>query len=70
MRNIAFMATKDPRKGDRHKPGQQVRVRSAYIPQLKKLAEVRVTSVPEEVNRAIRELLQREGLWPKPEGSG
>ncbi len=55
----------DPRKGDRHKPSRAVRVRSVYLRSLDALAERNGTTGPEEVNRALRELLEREGLWPK-----
>ena len=55
---------RDKRKGDRHKPGRQVRIRSVFLPHLDRLAERNGTTAPEEANRALRELLEREGLWP------
>jgi hypothetical protein len=54
------------RSGDRHKPGRQVRVRGAFLPALDALAERNATSTTEEVNRFIRESLERAGLWPPP----
>jgi hypothetical protein len=41
-------------------------IREALAKQLDKLAERNATSFTEEANRAIRELLTREGLWPPP----
>lgn len=63
------MAKKNPNAdnqpaGDRHKDSHPVRVRRVLADQLKILAERNVTTVPDEVNRAVRELLEREGLWP------
>lgn len=61
--------TGDRRKGDRHKPGRQIRVRQALLSALDALAERNATSPPEETNRAIRELLEREGFWPPKSSS-
>jgi hypothetical protein len=58
----------DDRK-DRHKPAKYIRVKERLAAQLAVLAEIRATDVTEEVNRAVRELLEREKLWPPP-GSG
>lgn len=55
------------RKGDRHKPGKHVRVRAGFVAPLEQLASRNETSTPEEVNRAVRELLEREQLWPLPD---
>lgn len=55
---------RDKRKGDRHKPGRAVRVRLALLPYLDMLAARTASTAPEVVNRAVRELLEREGLWP------
>lgn len=52
--------------GDRHKPGRHVRVRAVYLPALDALATRNGTTPPEEVNRALREALERAGLWPPP----
>ena len=49
---------------DRHKPSRLVRVREKLAVQHELLAERRATDVTEEVNRAVRELLEREELWP------
>jgi hypothetical protein len=51
---------------DRHKPSRQVRLKKVLADRLEVLADRNATSVPDEVNRAVRELLQREGLWPPP----
>ncbi len=53
------------RSKDRHKPGRQVRIRAAFLDALDGLARANGTTAPEEVNRAVRELLQREGRWPR-----
>ena len=65
-RHTATMARKQTagRSGDRHKPGRQVRIPQSLGEVLEDLAAKRVTSVPEEVKRAIREMLEREGYWP------
>lgn len=60
----AFMGKK--KSSDRHKPSKQVRLRKSLADQLEVLAERNATTVPEEVNRAVRLLLEREGLWPPP----
>lgn len=52
---------------DRHKPSRMVRVKEIFAPGLEHLAALRGTSLPEEVNRAVRELLEREKLWPPSE---
>jgi hypothetical protein len=49
---------------DRHKPSRMVRVKAALATQLEALAARNATSLAQEVNRAVRELLVREGLWP------
>ncbi len=50
--------------GDRHKPAKMLRIRAQLARQLVRLAERRATDPTEEANRAVRELLEREGLWP------
>jgi len=50
--------------GDRHKPSRQVRVNPKLAAALDKLAARNATTAPIEANRAIRELLERESLWP------
>lgn len=59
-----------PRSKDRHKPGRQVRIRQALVVQVDKLAERNATTPPEEVNRLIREGLERAGLWPPTDQQG
>ncbi len=51
---------------DRHKPSRMVRVRESLAAQLDLVAEENATDLTEEVNRAIREMLVREGKWPPP----
>lgn len=60
---IATMAKKAP-NNDRHKPARQIRVNPKLAAALDMLAERNATSAPIEANRAIREMLQRENLWP------
>ena len=68
MSTIGFMAKKPAQpKKDRHKPSKQYRVKKQLARLLDRLAERRASSGPEEVNRAVRELLEREGLWPQEE---
>ena len=45
----------------------QVRVDGEFRAPLVALAKRRVTKWAAEVNRAVRELLEREGLWPPVE---
>jgi len=49
---------------DRHKPSRQIRLNLRLSVQVEKLADRNATSVTQEVNRAVRELLEREKLWP------
>lgn len=49
---------------DRHRPGRQIRIRAALAKQLDILASRNETTVSYEVNRAIRELIERHNLWP------
>ncbi len=70
MANNVFMARKKSNQqngtgNDRHKPHRMVRLRERLAAILDKLAEQNATSVTEEMNRAVREMLQREGLWPQ-----
>ena len=44
------------------------RIRGAFRDPLRILAERRSTKLSVEVNRAVRELLEREGLWPAKTG--
>jgi predicted transcriptional regulator len=60
----------NPRKrrsptADRHKPARLIRVKPPLAEQLDVLAERNTTSTTAEANRAIRELLEREKLWPR-----
>lgn len=49
---------------DRHKPSRMVRIREPLAKQLKALADKNASSMSEEANRAVRLLLEQEGLWP------
>ena len=43
-----------------------VRIKETLAQLVDVVAERRATDVTDEVNRAVRELLEREGLWPPP----
>lgn len=43
---------------------QMTRIRGPFARQLKVLAKRRLTGISDEANRAVLELLEREGLWP------
>jgi len=64
---LPFMAKNKPSpepSGDNRK----FKVRKQLLGPLDALAERKATDVTELVNQAVRELLEREGLWPpKPE---
>ncbi|WP_439624152.1 hypothetical protein [Gemmata sp.] len=49
------------------KNNRRVLLRPITHAQMQKLAERDESEVAELVNRACRELLQREGLWPPPQ---
>lgn len=71
MSSTAVMATPGrPKKRteDRHKPGKQVRIHPALIEVLTRLADQNVSTVPVEVNRLIRESLEKIGMWPPKRG--
>ena len=59
-----MVSRKNKSGSDRHKPARQIRLNLRLSVQLDKLAHRNATSVTQEVNRAVRELLTREGLWP------
>lgn len=70
MGTIGIMAEKKPpksRRGDRHKPSRHIRVHQLLAQQLDVLAARNASTAPQEANRAIRELLERAGLWPPSE---
>jgi hypothetical protein len=50
------------------KPSRQMRIRGVYLQPLDALAKRNGTTPPQEANRAIRELLEREQLWPPAPG--
>lgn len=60
------MATKRDENRDRHKPARMTRIRLSLALQVDALSQRNASDFAEEVNRAVRELLQREGLWPPP----
>ncbi len=64
------MGKQGGRQPDRRKPARMVRVRSRYAEQIDRLVSRNGTDFTEEVNRAVRELLTREGLWPPPPAPG
>jgi hypothetical protein len=57
-------APKKTRGDERRKTGKRVRVRLPLLKQLNKLTERNLTDLADEVNRAVRLLLEQEGLWP------
>jgi hypothetical protein len=64
------MAKKKPKDGEPSRRHRMGRVREPLALQLVALSERRATDFTEELNRAVRELLEREGLWPlKSEGA-
>jgi hypothetical protein len=65
MPDNALMA--DEKRKDRHKPSRMVRIKERLARQLDHLVERNESSVTSEVNRALRELLEREKLWPPSE---
>lgn len=70
MQNNALMAKKRSTgmNEDRHKPSRMVRLRERLAAELDKVADVKATSITELVNQAVREYLEREGLWPPKPG--
>lgn len=61
-----LMSSRKKQSSDRHKPSRQVRLNIRLAAQLEKLADRNATSTTQECNRAVREMLEREGLWPPP----
>ncbi|VTT99058.1 ---NA--- : [Gemmataceae bacterium] len=51
-------------KKDRHKPSYQVRIPTAFVAGLEKMAALNGGDLPDEVRTAVREYLQKHGLWP------
>lgn len=71
---MMLMAKEKPRRGRPPKQpdepshtGRPVRIRHVFLHALDAIAERNGTFPPEEVNRALREYLQREGFWPPKE---
>lgn len=60
---LVLMPKKKP-TSDRHKPAKMVRIRPRLAAQAEILAARRDADVTQIVNDALRELLEREGLWP------
>lgn len=75
MTQNAVMARKRKPKSDQssdeqyRKPARMSRVRESLAAQLDILVEQRASDFTAEVNRAVREMLERASLWPplKPE---
>lgn len=60
-----LMAKKKIREApENRKPATMVRIRGPLYALAKELAQKRLTDATDEVNRGVRELLEREGLWP------
>lgn len=64
------MAKTSKDTADRHKPTRMVRIPEVLAQQLDALAERKVTNVTQETVRAVREMLEREGLWPPAADAG
>lgn len=54
---------------DLHRPRKMTAVREQFIAGVTELADRLGTDVTEIVNQAIREKLEREGLWPSKQKS-
>jgi hypothetical protein len=54
---------------DRHKPRKMTSIRHLFVDSVERVAERLGMDVTEWVNMAIREKLERDGLWP-PAKSG
>lgn len=75
---MPFMVTEKNSKRGKGRPpnpegqpvrrGKPVRVRHAYLDALQALVGRNGSDLPEEVNIAVRERLERAGLWPPPAG--
>ncbi len=46
------------------RPGRMVRIRQKLVESLERVIDRRASDLTEEVNRAVREMLERENLWP------
>ena len=53
------------KRNDRHKPAKLVRIKPRLAAQAEVLAERLESDFTKVVNDAIREKLEREGLWPE-----
>lgn len=51
---------------DRHKPSRMTRVPERMAKLLEKLASQKETNLVSEVKQAVREYLERQGMWPPP----
>lgn len=66
-RNAAAGGDGEPKSGgrsDRHKPSRMIRIRQVLAKQLDLIAERDAEDVTSLANRAVREFLERQGLWP------
>jgi hypothetical protein len=66
------MAKEKPeRSQDRHKnKGKIIRLHDVYWRQLDTLVDRNRSDYTEEIRRALRSLLEEEGLWPPPASKG
>jgi hypothetical protein len=67
---ITLMAKQDQPEQSAEKPAHARRVllRPRIFEQVEQMAERDEADIAEIVNRAVRELLEREKLWPPPSG--
>lgn len=54
--------------GDRHKPRRMAAIPLSMAAKLDDLVKLNGSDFTEEVRNAVREYLQRHGLWPKKPG--
>ncbi len=59
------MPSKKKKTDDTHKPSRMVRVKEVLAAQLDEIVQENASSFTDEVNRAVREMLVREGRWPR-----
>jgi hypothetical protein len=61
---MVAMAKKQPASQDRHKPRRMTSVPERMAKLLEEIAATKETNLATEVKQAVREYLERAGLWP------
>lgn len=59
---------KQSKMPDRHKPSRMIRIPERMAEQAELLAERNATSITEVAKTALREYLEKLGLWPPSSG--